>query len=283
MAIGPWGYYVQFNQYVNRISDKGWNGSGLQWVPLYNAGRDGPELLRYEQSAFLTGWEGPKPSEESQVRVRTLRLLKGGFWAIVGLAALGLLPWPRRAITTLPLFEFNGDLPVFPPKPLWRRLPPWPLLPEDAIAALWLILWIVVPTYAFYCVSIRGYASPGDWIDLLKDVWRQNTWPKIAIPLFALACFLFSGRTWTRRLLRLAQFVIVVAVALLLVHGTFKLYGWLDLKLTQWIGPAWKRHDSLWIPRYLGFTLPAILIGALNPVPCACPRACCGRWRSRSS
>jgi hypothetical protein len=257
IGVGPYGYYVQFNKYVDRISDKGWNGSGLQWVPMYNAGRDGPDLLRYAQSAFLTGWEGPKKSEESQVRVRTLRLLTGGFWGIVGFAALGLLPWPRRAIALVAPANQNGEAPR---RTIWRRLPPWPVLPLDALSTLWLILWIAVPTYAFYCMSMRGYASPGDWITLLQDVWRQNTWPKIVVPVFGVACFLLCGRTWTTRLLRLGQFAIVVTVAMLVLHGTFNLYGWLDAKLTGWIGPPWKMHNSLWIPRYLGFTVPAILV-----------------------
>ena len=156
ITIGPYGYFVQFNKYVDRISDKGWNGSGLQWVPMYNAGRDGPELLRYAESAFLTGWEGPKASEEKEVRVRTLRLLKGGFWGIVGLAALGLLPWPRGG--SCRSWRWNR----------WTATATWPLRARDlatfaavagvaagCVATLWLILWIVVPTYAIYCVSMR--------------------------------------------------------------------------------------------------------------------------------
>ena len=35
------------------------------------------------------------------------------------------------------------------------------------------------------------------------------------------------------------------------------------MKLATLIGPPWKRHESLWIPRYLGFTVPAILVLAV--------------------
>ncbi len=60
IAIGPATYFVAFNQYSDRIKEVGWSASGLQWVPEYNFGRTGDDLVEYTFSAFLTGWEWPR-------------------------------------------------------------------------------------------------------------------------------------------------------------------------------------------------------------------------------
>ena len=39
-------------------------GSGLQWIPDYNAGRTPGEHVQFAASAFMTGWEWPRRSND---------------------------------------------------------------------------------------------------------------------------------------------------------------------------------------------------------------------------
>ncbi|CAN5574565.1 hypothetical protein BH09PLA1_BH09PLA1_03090 [soil metagenome] len=71
LGIGPYGYYKVFNKYAQRITERGWMGSGLQWIKDYNEGRTPREQVQYAATAFLTGWEWPRRSTD-------LLLLKDG-------------------------------------------------------------------------------------------------------------------------------------------------------------------------------------------------------------
>src|SRR6185436_17267616 len=64
LMIGPYGYFRVFNKYAQRITERGWMGSGLQWVKDYNEGRTPRELVQYASTAFLTGWEWPRRSTD---------------------------------------------------------------------------------------------------------------------------------------------------------------------------------------------------------------------------
>ena len=287
ILAGPIGYFAGFNTYTEKIKDSGWNGSGLQWIREYNGNRDGFELVRYGLSAFLTGWEWPRRDHEqaNEINVRTLRLLKTGFCAILVAAVIGALPWPRRRLA-----HERADTPGLSGTPrslgssgamiterseasrstaqprrdrdraLVREPTVWESTAFDARAALWVVLWIALPLYVFYVVSIEDFTSPTSWLGNLRDVWRENLWPKIVLPLAGALCFFLAGRAWQARLVRSALFCVIVAAAFLVCWGLFAIYPTVDRWLLDKTDGAWARHDSVWIPRYLGVILPAILV-----------------------
>ena len=55
LAAGPCGYYRDFNQYVERLEERGWGVTGISWVQAYNFGRSGPMLIGYTASAYFAG------------------------------------------------------------------------------------------------------------------------------------------------------------------------------------------------------------------------------------
>jgi hypothetical protein len=252
IAVGPYGYFVEFNRYAKRINDAGWQGSGLHWIDAYNRGRSGPGLAQYAASAFMTGWEWPRVADERHIHPRTLRLLKGSCIALAALLALGLLPW--RWPVRWRLNALSHGAPVDPRVVARTASPDW-------LRVLWVMLWMLIPTYALYCASVRSYDGLFEWTTALRDVWRGNTWPKVLVPILALLAFVTSGHTWKMRLLRLAQFAGVVVVVALLLWGAEKGYDKLDATLDK-TSRSWRTHGSLWIPRYLGIIWPAVIVAA---------------------
>ncbi|MGH7178444.1 MAG: glycosyltransferase family 39 protein [Tepidisphaeraceae bacterium] len=243
IALGPIGYYRYFNQYAQKIQ-KTWQLSGLQWIPLYNAGRTGPTLVGYASTAFLTGWEWPRERDYNRVAPDTLRTLKGACVTLAIVLGLGIFPWPRRWMG----WASEGEVPD--PTRAWRgwRVP------------LWLTIWLVLPAYAFYCVSMPDFASPRVW---LNDAWesiRGSLLPSIGLPLIAIAWLTLCAPTWIGRLHRAGTFLLVVFVIGWLCQGFAVLYPWLDEKVHAGLGTSWKSHGSIWIPRYLGMCWPAFAI-----------------------
>jgi hypothetical protein len=156
IIIPPAGYITQFNRWAQQeVEDFGFEVEGLTWVVSYNAGRTGPDLIRYATSAYLTSWEWPKESEESAIPAWILTSLKAATAIILLLAAIGLMPWSKR------LRGISPDEHV--PQPWWRT-------------ALWLGMWVIVPTYFMYCRSVADFAAPKDWWEQLGALLAGNGW-----------------------------------------------------------------------------------------------------------
>jgi 4-amino-4-deoxy-L-arabinose transferase-like glycosyltransferase len=158
-AAGPAAYITQFNTWAQeQVEDFGFEVEGLGWVVEYNAGRDGPDLLRYATSAYLLSWEWPKPQAEARIQPWILTTLKAATWLLLFLAAIGTMPWSRR-LRGIRENHSNDD----PPQPWWRVL-------------LWLGLWLVIPIYFMYCRSTTDMASPGDWWAELGRALGGRAW-----------------------------------------------------------------------------------------------------------
>jgi hypothetical protein len=234
MLAGPFGYYYDFNRYLERVDTRGWNSTGIQWVEPYNAGRSGPSLVGYTASAFLTSWEWPRTDDARDITPRTLRLLTAGTLSIAAALALGLLPipWARRLN---PSPGIGG----------WR-------------SALWLMLWLSIPPYAFYCVSMKEHVGPQSWLMAARDVLRDKAWLAIFIGL-ALGWFCMAGSTWRQRAVRVFQLVVILFVSMLIIQGIHLIYPKIDAALAAQ-SEAWRDHGSVWMPRYIAVILPAVLI-----------------------
>jgi hypothetical protein len=235
MAAGPVGYYLDFNQYLSRVQ-QGWNGTGIEWVDIYNLGRTGPGLVECTASAFLASWEWPREADTPRIAPRTLRLLTSGVLSIAATLALGLLPFPgSRSLQPAP--ALGG----------WR-------------SALWLTLWLVLPPYGFYCVSIKNHVGPGSWIIATKDFFHSSPWWLTAIAiLIALAWIWIAGRSWRERCIRVLQFVGIGAAGLLAIEAFYLIYPLVDAALSA-RSEGWQEHGSVWISRYVAVVLPAVFI-----------------------
>ena len=132
---GIGGYYLKFNRFKQQIDEEGWRDSMLQWVDEYNDGRDGVGLMQYTATAYLYSWEWTMPWQERFVDARALKLLHAAGEVIGVLLVAGLVLGVRRRGDRL-----GGDMPAEAGTPAGTPM-------------LWILAWIVVPAYAFYCVS----------------------------------------------------------------------------------------------------------------------------------
>jgi 4-amino-4-deoxy-L-arabinose transferase-like glycosyltransferase len=156
IVIPPAGYITQFNRWAQQtVEDFGFEVEGIGWVVPYNAGRTGPDLIRYSASAYLMSWEWPRDQETFQTPQWILTTFKAVTVLLLSLAAVGMMPWSRR------LRGMSDEETV--PQPWWR-------------AALWLGLWLIVPTYFLYCRSVVDFASPRDWWHAVGTFLAGSGW-----------------------------------------------------------------------------------------------------------
>jgi hypothetical protein len=144
------------------------------------------------------------------------------------------LPWPlrwhRRA---------KSDR---SPEPQWRVF-------------FWLATWIVLPTYVIYCHSIEDFSSPMEWISALTDHLQVS----IGIAIAIIAVSILGAVIFPRirgALVRGVQLILAIVVVFLLCLGIFKICTPLALNAML----SGQRWHSIWVPRYVGFTWPAIAL-----------------------
>ncbi len=257
---GIGGYYLKFNHFKERIEEGSWNASMLQWVDGYNRGRETQNLFTFPATAYLLSWEWAQPTEEKFIDPRALKLLHGAVYVTVALLLLGLLPWRRRQTVTrvsnpCPDGTARVENPCYTDA-LGRRV-------------LWIFGWIILPAYAFYCVSMgadstlnkgvwnAGFVSP-NWA--VVELW-QSIHPFRAEALIvacAIAvCIYLGGRSWHDRLMKTVGVLAALTIIYALCGGIFLLMNDLNHRAI-----ANDEHwHSLWMPRYLGIVWPAFAIG----------------------
>jgi len=229
VSAGPAIYYNHFNKLVARSQEDQFSeGTGTMWVAPYNQGRTGFEHLRYLVSTYLVSWEWPRAQDIAAINPRMLFWLK---WATVGLlvmAAVGLLPWWHRLRSRM-----RGG---------WRT-------------GLWLAVWLIVPTYVFYCRSLRPFLSP-------LEIGKHLAGNRLGMAGGILAGVLIVAWLWQtigwRGLLRAAgRLAIIIAVVLGLCQIIYR------------ISPP-SAEGSIWFPRYLAINWPAFAIAlcwAISRIP----------------
>jgi hypothetical protein len=254
----PIAYFTVANHYMEKIDTRGWRGTGLDWVGEYNEGRTAPELPLYTATAFLTSWEWPRASQMDSVNVRTRRLLCGSCIAIGALLALGVFPWRSRrrwARCAAPADSTDDHRPISDPGPLrWRPM-------------LWLSIWIFLPAYGCYLLSLpRGvtpaqvHARPQDWLTALWELATAHRAWTIAASAIAALCVVLSASGFRRQAAGFGRIVLTIAVPLALCA----LLAWARVPLDQYAhqhwGSPWDEHESVWMPRYLAVSFPAVLL-----------------------
>jgi hypothetical protein len=235
MLAGPVGYYYDFNRFLERVDERGWNGTGIEWVQRYNEGRSGPSLVEYTATAYLTSWEWPRMVDFSAIAPRTLRLLTAATCSIAVVLALGLLPIPRaRKLNPLPVI--GG----------WR-------------CGLWLSLWLAVPPYAFYCVSMKDHVGPRSWLNVSLDFLHHSPWVAAVLIALSVGWIVVVGSSWRDRTVRILQFLAILCVTLAAIQAFYWIYPKIDAVLAKH-SEGWREHTSVWMPRYIAVVLPAFLI-----------------------
>ena len=293
-ALGPIGYTKYFNTFDERVlgTDPGrtevdLGEAGIGWVPIYNRGRDGGDLVLFTVSAYLSGWEWPRKHDQPPIDPLVLNLLSSVTVALICLLLLGLLPWraswsylrSRRALR-----HAGATPPTWPGDLRWR-----PLLLVGA--------WLLLPTYAWYVMSVREAPAATDLVlqtflrdpapvrwprfpnavndprfdgrqptrddyraffaalpPSLHESWRRivetpRRWPVIVgLAALSVVGLWVSGTNWKQRL-RSALTVSAMLLGLLLLA-----------QLTRFA--VYQTAGSVWMPRYLAVALPAFLIAS---------------------
>lgn len=245
---GPVNYFMNANTYGRHAEAVGWDASGLDWISGYNEGRSGPELPLYTATAYLTSWEWPRADDFNSVDVRTRRLLSASCIVIAAILAAGVLPWRSRR--------------------RWARCPAEPdACPLRWRPLLWITLWIVLPAYGCYLVSLphgftpeHEHCRPQDWLTALVALGRAHTAYTVGAAALALLCLFLSAPTWPRQLGGLVRLVLIAAITLALCSALAAARVSVDRLAENQVGSFWTDHGSVWMPRYLGISLPAVLI-----------------------
>jgi hypothetical protein len=175
IIAGPAGYQLGFNRWSQRIDEVGFaSASGLAWVEAVNLGRSGPDLAVSAGTAFAYGWEWPSAFFRA-LAFRTPTDVTHAYMTGAGvlglLLAAGAVAWRRRSQECEDggsRIE-DGEMPG-----ATDRAPSSILNPPSSCSAgwrqfLWLGLWILVPAYGVYCMSVRHFASPHDWYVVVRD------------------------------------------------------------------------------------------------------------------
>lgn len=212
-------------------SEGNWGASGLGWIPGFRGDRTSLEMFRHSFAAYVTGWQWPTRQQASQTfgpqREPVIpRFVTDGFLLytslLVLLLGLGALPWTARWRG----FVGPGDASLIVTRGPPGRVRPACDPPSWWTSALWLSLWLIIPSYGvFYCRSVEGFASPGLWLEMAWDLWGW-WWPAM---LGAAA-----GVAFVTRVLRGLGFVLTAGV-LAMLAATLKIA--VDDHGVEFLGP----------------------------------------------
>lgn len=229
-----------------------WKHSGIAWIVRFQEGRDSPAMLRHTAGTFAVGWEWPLPKEANETHGKEFVIPR---WTIDGFTrfligfgaalAIGALPWPHRVWR-----RRRASIADEPERPV----PRWLML-------FWLSVWLVLPTYGYYCRSVDGFVTPWYWLGWL---WETTGRPwGIASGLAAWAMIGLAwrrGSWWREQAAALLKVLAVGAVVLILCWGVYlSVYHLVYLPARDRPRFEWL---NVWWPRYLGVVLPAALVAA---------------------
>ncbi len=239
IATGPVGYYQVFNHWRDKVENNG-RMPDISWAADRNRGAGGLDLAQDSAAAFFYNFtfiqeaaSNPEPPQPVLVKSTI------AFTSIIALLALGAFPW-RRA-DALP--------PPTAPEPWWRP-------------TLWLGLWIIVPTYVFYCMSVDHPQSPVNWREGLLGIVGYH-WLIFTALIIAVAGLV----SWQRLAGRLLITLLIVTAAITLLMARRAVYG-VDVvaPADQWHRPIdtisrWLTNlvDSYWLCSAV-VILPAVAI-----------------------
>jgi 4-amino-4-deoxy-L-arabinose transferase-like glycosyltransferase len=267
IVIPPAGYITQFNRWAQEtVEDFGFEVEGIGWVVPYNRGRTGPDLIRYTTSAYLMSWEWPRENEKFETPQWILTTLKAATMLFIALAAIGMLPWSRR----LRGVEEGEEV----AQPWWRT-------------ALWLGLWLIVPTYFLYCRSVVDFASPKVWWDelaafLAGSAWvgkagtiRGAFWVTLAVAAAVVGVLVFLFPRFRRSLVWLFPLLAGVGLVVSFLRAGFPEKAPAG---AAWVAFVFDPIDQ-WADR---MTDPMVFVGLAVVLPGLVLFYCAPRWRGRA-
>lgn len=250
MGAGPAVYYGYYNEWNERsgglapgvgVGRSGmWGMSGIHWIEMQTRGKTDLQLVRDSASAYLFGYSRAEEETFGGYPDIPEWVLDGAWGALAGtvlVLALGALQWPTRHKALLPA------------DPQWA---PWR-------PALWLAVWLVLPTYGFfYCRSVGYPLAPHHWLISVGKVIGWNAlW---AVPILVGLILIARSKRWT-----------VYVLAWLMVLAVAGLVGW----------SIWKRGAEWYLRLMDAGSRPFIAIGlvllALAMSTAALPAP--GRWK----
>jgi len=257
VAAGPVGHFTYFTDYLQQPEPR-----GIDWVRWRNDDAGGWLLVLDSASCFLAGFHWLTESKLGQTPPAVLKAMTWTAWGIGGMLAVGALPWPWRwradGIESRAQSVASSDSP--PEEASRAGQSPRHVEPQPAWRAwLWLGLLIVVPTYAFYCRSVEGFASPLEWLAVIDEWTRPYARGTRYALLYVLAGLLAVTAlvpALRRRFWPLVRWVLVTAALLGVCRGIYAA----AVPMAQRAAEDGREWRSVFMPRYLGFALPAVFV-----------------------
>ena len=231
---GPVGYYEKFNRWIDRVDKDGWGDSGLAWVSYYNSGRTNPQQVQFLASTLLTGWEWPRDQDIPDIQHARVVWPMRGFNLLLILLAAGMLPWSFRR-------RIDGPLPQ------WQ-------------IALWLLFWVVIPVYLFYCRSIPDFERPSDLSQMFSHKSIRFWWVILAAVVAAFIGLTVRYPAMRPLMIRGLKLLLTAAAVLALCQVIAMVAAHLSAAASE-AGDPWQ---SLWVPRYIGFVWPGTALAVAS-------------------
>lgn len=251
ILAGPVGYYIGFNPFIERIEQHGWRSTGIDWVEHRNTGLSATELALDSTSAYLTGYGWIPENARGRVPEWLYDTAVVVVFVVFLILALGALPWTAR---------LRGARSNDPPaQPWWRGM-------------LWVGLWLILPMFAVYWLSLPERVHPAEWVQTawkwVNEPWLRpqprsgdNTWQTIALRILE-----------TRAFFVVSAMVLVGAMTLLwryIPPALSAAVGMALLILLLIAGIRINEPDPLAILKEWGgmFTAPRVLMAVLIVIP----------------
>jgi len=247
IGSGPAGYY---------LNTAGWNQQHISWVEQRNYGHDAPELVADSAAAYLFGWNFIQEIPPGDVSEQASRAATIAFIVIVVLLLLCAIPWPKRssrqsapvepidpAPPSLSAQAAQAVLDLSRPKPKPPAPPPQELAPVSWNYSMFCLgLWLIVPTYGFYCASFEDAAWPIEWLGNYIAIAGLISF--IAIAAIAWKYALGPAKQLGKKSL----------IGIGVIAGILVICCAVRMALAERLG------GSVWMPRYLGIVFPALSI-----------------------
>jgi hypothetical protein len=289
IVAGPVGYITKFNRVSQMVDERGWGETKIDWVIGRTRDHDGAALTADSAASFLFAFSW---LDQEGARVQVPRWIMASAAGILGLvtaaAVVGLVRWPNTAPAHAPAIQrwratlwlslwifvplygfYQSSVPYAATTTDWRNELVEGL--QDHHRYLWIVaiavvgalaislrqtrwMWMILAALLLsWCVAVPiGQSVLGDSYSTVPPPrWLQSapwlSWIGVAaaLPIVWIGC-----ATMTRRRV---QFAIG---AVMIVGAVIGCCAAIDAAM---IGV--ERH-SIWMPRYLGFICPAVLIAA---------------------
>lgn len=239
-------HYGMFNVVAERMEQHGWGALGIEWADGRNNGQPASLVVADTVGAYLFSFLWIQERPYGVVVARVGMLMAWAMGITLAVLAIGAMPWPKRwtAYSTGHFSELKARDSV---EPAWR-------------ITAWLVLWIVLPAYAVYCVSDVKPVSPLDWLNAVGSL-ADGRWWVLILSVIA-GCALSQAVPYSSRMLGV---LLTIAITYTLVEAFVRPI--VGTELLPWQDRWATRLGQLWVLGPMLLVATAIWFDAAGETP----------------